>query len=295
MAKVTRSRHRSRARKPAPNAAPSQRQADASSDMAQRDLLAGILDAASENGGLEKYLSQVVAHLGQYSKCSCVGVLLFNEDDNTACTSSHGSATQFQRTPRGSFPGSETCICNAIVKTGSDTCPSYLTESGAFSRNGKPDASTRTEMADRAFGICIGSTFESVALIPIKHPKTVMGFILVGDEGKDKIPFNTVKFLERVGTYVGSTVRSLEAQDKVRQSEHGLPGPAEKTATASHDSDEMELLVRLIDNANESIVISQDWRILYVNNKCADMSGLSKQDMIGLAFLDITHPDDRPA
>ena len=84
MAKVTRSRHRSRARKPAPNAAPSQRQADASSDMAQRDLLAGILDAASENGGLEKYLSQVVAHLGQYSKCSCVGVLLFNEDDNTA-------------------------------------------------------------------------------------------------------------------------------------------------------------------------------------------------------------------
>jgi PAS domain S-box-containing protein len=153
-------------------------------------------------------------------------------------------------------------------------------------------------MADRAFGICMGSTFESVALIPIRHPKTVVGFIFVGNERKDRISPRMVKFLERVGTYVGSTVRSLEAQDKVRQSEHGLPGPAGKAATASHDShdsDEMELVTRLIDNANESIVISQDWRIIYVNNKCAEMAGLSKQDMIGIAFLDITHPDDRPA
>jgi PAS domain-containing protein len=122
-----------------------------------------------------------------------------------------------------------------------------------------------------------------------------MGFVIVGDEGKDMIPLKTVKFLERVGTYVGSTVRSLEAQDKVRRSEPGLPGPAEDTATASHGSDEMELLIRLIEHSNESIVISQDWRIIYVNAKCAQMAGLSKQDMIGLAFLDITHPDDRPA
>jgi PAS domain S-box-containing protein len=295
MAKVTRSRHRSRARKPSPKTAPSQRHTQAASDLAQRDLLAGILDAALENGDPEKYLSQVVAHLGQYSECSCVGILLFNEDGNTACTSSHGSATQFQRTPRGSFPGSETCICSSILKGRSNTQPADSTEGGAFFRNSKPDASVPTEMAVRAFGICTGSTFESVAIIPVKYPETVVGFILVGDEGQDKIPLKTVKFLERVGTYVGSAVRSLESQDKVRQSEHGLPGPAEKTATASHDSDEMELLVRLIDNANESIVISQDWRIIYVNNKCAEMAGLSKQNLIGLAFLDITHPDDRPA
>ena len=293
MAKATRSRHRSRARKL--ETAPSQRQADVSSALAQRDLLAAILDAASENGDLEKYLSQVVAHLGQYSKCSCIGILLFEDAGIAGCTSCHGGATEFQRTSRSSFPGSETCICNAIAKLGSDTRPSYLTESGAFFRNSKPNTSARTETADGAFGICIGSIFESVALIPIRHPKTVMGFILVGDEGQDKIPLKTVKFLERVGTYVGSTVRSLEAQDKVRQSEHGLPGPAAKIATASHDSDEMELLVRLIENSNESIVISQDWRIIYVNNKCAEMAGLSKDDMIGLAFLDITHPDDRQA
>ena len=104
-----------------------------------------------------------------------------------------------------------------------------------------------------------------------------------------------VKFLERVGTYVGSTIRSFESLNKLRQLAHDSPAPAGTIATASHDSDEMELVVRLIDAANESIVVSQDWRIAYVNNKCAEMVGTSKQDMIGLAFLDITHPDDRPA
>jgi len=295
MAKLTRSRHRSRARKSAPNAALSQRQADASSALAQRDLLAAIFDAAAEVSDLEKYLSQVVVHLGKYSKCSCIGVLLFDEGGNTACTSSHGSATQFQRTPRGSFPGSEPCICNAIVRVGPDTRSSHLTEGGAFFRNRKPDASARAETADVASGICIGSTFESVALIPVKYPKTVVGFIFVGDERKDRISPRMVDFLERVGTYVGSTVRSLEAQDKLRQSEHVLPGQAEETATASHDVDEMELVTRLMDNSNESIVVTQDWRIIYVNNKCAEMASMSKQDMIGLSFLDITHPDDRSA
>jgi PAS domain S-box-containing protein len=179
------------------------------------------------------------------------------------------------------------------VKVASDARLSYLTEGGAFFRNSKPSGSAGADTAEGASGVCIGSTFESVALIPVRHPKTVSGFIFVGDERKDRISPRMVKFLERVGTYVGSAVRSLEAQDKLLQSESHLPGPVAKTATASHDSDEMELVIRLIENSNESIVISQDWRIIYVNEKCAQMAGLSKQDMIGLAFLDITHPDDR--
>ncbi|MBN2099639.1 MAG: PAS domain S-box protein [Dehalococcoidia bacterium] len=74
---------------------------------------------------------------------------------------------------------------------------------------------------------------------------------------------------------------------------HNLPRWEGETAAAAYRSDEMELVTRLIENSNESIVISQDWRIIYVNKRCADMAGLTKQDMIGLPFLDITHPDDR--
>ena len=187
MAKVIRSRYRSRARKPAPNTAPSLRHADTSSALAQRNLLAAIFDAATEDSDLEKYLSQVVAHLGKYSKCSSIGVLLFENDEVTSSVSFHGGAAEFRRVPQASFPGSETCGCNAIAKAGSDTRPSYLTEGGAFFRASKPDMSARRKTPDGPSGLCVGSTFESVALIPITNRKTAMGFIFVGDERKDRI------------------------------------------------------------------------------------------------------------
>ncbi len=297
MAKGIHSKHRSRARRPSPEKAPSRLQthAQTTADLADRDFLAAILDAASEDHGLDKYLSQVVAHLSKYARCNCIGIILFTDDGIVGCTSYHASAAEFTRIPKGSFPGSEKCICSSLLKGQSNIRPAGSTEGGAFFRNSKSAPSTRTEIADETFGICMGSTFESVALIPTGDPKTVAGFIFMGDERKDRIPQRKLNFLERVGAHVGSTVRALQAQDKLDRMNHSLPGPEGKTATTPHDADEMELVTRLIENSNESIVITQDWRIIYVNKKCADMAGLSKQDMIGLAFLDITHPDDRPA
>jgi hypothetical protein len=86
---------------------------------------------------------------------------------------------------------------------------------------------------------------------------------------------------------IAAAVRAFEAQDKLDRLNHNLPGPEGKTAP--YHTDEMELVTRLIESSNESIVISQDWRIIYVNNKCAESAGLSKKDMIGW-FLDITIP-----
>jgi len=49
----------------------------------------------------------------------------------------------------------------------------------------------------------------------------------------------------------------------------------------------------VIDNASESIFITQDWKIVFANRKGAEVAGLTQKDLIGLSFLDITHPDDR--
>ena len=297
MAKGIHSKHRSRARRSSPENVSLRLHLHArtAADLAERDLLAAILDAAAEDHRVESYLSRIVAHLGKYSSCSCIGIILFADEGILGCTSCHGSVADFARIPEGSFPGPEKCICSRMLKGERITRPSGSTEGRAYFRNSNSAASTRTETVDGAFGICIGSTLESVALIPMGDPKTGAGFIFVGDERKDRIPRRKLNILERVGAHVASTVHSLEAQDKLDRVSHNLLAPEGKTATTPHDVDEMELVTRLIENSNESIVITQDWRIIYVNAKCAESAGLSKKDMIGLAFLDITHPDDRPA
>jgi PAS domain S-box-containing protein/putative nucleotidyltransferase with HDIG domain len=51
----------------------------------------------------------------------------------------------------------------------------------------------------------------------------------------------------------------------------------------------------LLENANESVAIIQDWKVAYVNRKFEEIIGIPRQSLAGLHILDLTHPDDRQA
>jgi PAS domain S-box-containing protein/putative nucleotidyltransferase with HDIG domain len=51
----------------------------------------------------------------------------------------------------------------------------------------------------------------------------------------------------------------------------------------------------LLENANESILIIQDWKVAYVNRKLEEGIGIPRQSLAGLHILDLIHPDDRQA
>ncbi len=51
----------------------------------------------------------------------------------------------------------------------------------------------------------------------------------------------------------------------------------------------------LLENANEAVLIIQDWKVAYVNRKFEEGIGIPRQSLVGLHILDITHPDDRQA
>ena len=159
---------------------------------------------------LRRISREVVALLAKYTRCTCVGIILSAGDGIVTCTSYRSSTTEFARIEEVSFPGSEKCVCSRMLKGERITRPSGSTEGRVYFRNSNPAASTRTDIADEAFGICVGSTFESVALIPVGNPETVAGFIFIGDERKDRIPRRKLNILERVGAHVASTVRPLK-------------------------------------------------------------------------------------
>jgi PAS domain S-box-containing protein len=50
---------------------------------------------------------------------------------------------------------------------------------------------------------------------------------------------------------------------------------------------------RLIENANEAIIIVQDDRLKFVNPKTVEITGLSEQELINRSFLELVHWDDR--
>jgi PAS domain S-box-containing protein/putative nucleotidyltransferase with HDIG domain len=68
----------------------------------------------------------------------------------------------------------------------------------------------------------------------------------------------------------------------------------QKLAEEAVRSDE-ERYRALLENANESILIIQDWKVTYVNRKFEEVIGFPRQSLAGLNILDLTHPDDRQA
>ena len=49
----------------------------------------------------------------------------------------------------------------------------------------------------------------------------------------------------------------------------------------------------VVENANEAILIAQDWLLKFVNSKAKEIIGYSAQEMISRPFIDFIYHDDR--
>jgi len=61
-----------------------------------------------------------------------------------------------------------------------------------------------------------------------------------------------------------------------------------------HEMKQGESLYRLlVEQANEAVMVIQNEKIRYVNNKAAEITGYSKKELSTRSFIDFIHPDDR--
>lgn len=258
--------------------APGQQPAPTGSTEAERDLLAAILDAADQDPGQQ--LPAVAASLARCAGCRYAAIVLLDGDGASCAVSRAAGGAGYQHLPGSLFPGLEGRLCRAVMQGSAGRPGSGSTDSGAFIRNSRPPVSPATETPAGPTGVCPGIAFlESAALVPVKRLETTVGFMFVGDERPGRISPRAAAFMLRAGSYLGRSLRSLV--------------PATGAADACREFNEMELVTRLIEHASDSIVISQDWRILYVNQKCADSFGLSREEIVGTTILRGAHPDDR--
>jgi PAS domain S-box-containing protein len=51
---------------------------------------------------------------------------------------------------------------------------------------------------------------------------------------------------------------------------------------------------QIVENANDAIVVAQDWRFRFFNSKAIDLFGYSAEEILERPFLDLLHPEDRP-
>jgi two-component system, cell cycle sensor histidine kinase and response regulator CckA len=49
----------------------------------------------------------------------------------------------------------------------------------------------------------------------------------------------------------------------------------------------------VVENANEAIVVAQDGRVRFLNNKTEEITGYSRAELLAMPFIEVVHPDDR--
>ncbi len=187
----------------------------------ERDMLIDILETLSESRSMNECLERLVEHVRHYSGCGCVGIRLLDEEGNIPYACSTGFSPEFHESADPLCIGSDRCLCANVALGNAALGPPFNTDGGSFLTNGMTAflSSAREEIGGRSGNVCSQYGYESVALVPLRHKDRILGLIHLADQMENKIPLEKVRFLERVGAYVGEALHTFMADEALRQSE----------------------------------------------------------------------------
>lgn len=248
--------------------------------LAERDLLISILDTLSQSRHINEYLKRLVKQVKKYSGCCCVGIRLLDEDGNIPYIAYTGFSREFYEIESPLCVGSDECMCvNVVMGDTQLGLPSY-TKGGSFLSNGttKLLASVSEEVKSQTRNVCNRYGYESVALVPMKHGDRILGLIHLADESENKIPLETVQFLERVGVYIGEALHTFMAEEALQESEKRYRDLYEQAPDAYFS-------------------VGADGYIKRANLRATELLGYSREELVGRPVSDLyaDTPDGKAA
>ncbi len=188
---------------------------------AERELLIAILETLSQSRHMDEYLKQLVELVKNYSGCCCIGIRLLDDEGNIPYVSYTGFSREFYDSDDHLSIKSDRCFCINVIKKNTNPGLPFYTDGGSFLSNGMTKLlnSVPEGTKGRTRNACNQYGYESVALVPMRHKDRILGLIHLADDSENKIPMEKVRFLEQVGAYIGEALRTLMAEEALRQSE----------------------------------------------------------------------------
>jgi PAS domain S-box-containing protein len=237
---------------------------------AERDLLIGVLETLSQSWHTNEYLEQLVKQIKQYSGCCCVGIRLLDDDGNIPYVSYTGFSREFYETENPLCIKSDKCMCIYVIMGDTRSGLPAYTKGGSFLSNGTTElmASVSEEVRRQTRNVCNKHGYESVALVPMKHKGKILGLIHLADESKDKIPLKKVRFLERIGSYIGEVLQTFMAEEALQESEKRYRDLYEEAPNAYFS-------------------VGVDGRIKRANHRATELLGYSRDELVGRPVFEL--------
>lgn len=171
------------------------------------------------------YLDAVAELLRDVTGCRQVGIRMRLPDDAIPYEAKKGFREEFLQSEHWLQLGRDECICTRVIagQPRPEDAPA-MTPAGSFCCNDTFQfARSLNENASSAFrSACLQHGYASVAVIPIRHQKAILGALHLADEQPGKLSPYAVAFLESVAPLIGDAVHRFNIEDALRTSEEQL-------------------------------------------------------------------------
>jgi two-component system, cell cycle sensor histidine kinase and response regulator CckA len=112
------------------------------------------------------------------------------------------------------------CMCGNILTGRIDPSLPFFTEAGSFWINSTSELLTTTtekERQGRTRNRCNSEGYESVALIPLRNGREIIGLLQLNDQRKGVFTPEMIRFFEGIGTSIGIGMAHKQAEEQLRQ------------------------------------------------------------------------------
>ncbi len=170
------------------------------------------------------------------------------------------------------------CMCGNIIRGRTNPALPFFTEGGSFWTNCTTELLASTMEEDRLTPTrnrCNGEGYESVALIPLRSGKEVIGLLQLNDRRRGVFESEElIRFFEGIGASIGVSFSRNLAEDKLRENE--------------------EKHRNLVELSPDPIAIIQGNYYLWVSAGFTRVFGYTQEDIEhGLNVLDLVPEDER--
>ena len=244
-----------------------------------------ILQILNEAGNIQDSLHRTLTVLKKHTDFDAVGIRLQNGNDfpyleqlgfsNDFILSEN---TLIEYTKKGEICRDKMgnvnveCTCGLVISGKANPKDSFITPGGSFWTNDSTsmlDIPRNKDARLNPRNHCTHKGYKSIALVPIRDNKKIVGLIQFNDVRKGIFNTSKVEFLEGIALHIGSALMRKQAEETLRKNE--------------------ELLRTITDNAPDIIIqLDQIGTILYINHP---LPGYNMEECIGRNFCEWTLPE----